>query len=214
MPNVVPPMAKTDIRIGIIHRSLPCSLRINMPMPAWIAPVFIVIPMKPPITRMNRATSMAPNSSPLLNTSTLPVAESSMPYRPLIGASSESTTMRCGLESTSWYEPGIGDPSGSSAYRPAGMIHVAIAMTTMSPKRIVYADGSVKRDFVGSPGSAGPPPPLPVSTTCVAPTAVSVSLDMDFSFGGNEDRWQWRACGQRRIRHGHRSAGRVRPGSR
>ena len=48
-------------------------------MPAWMAPVFIVMPMKPPMTRMNRATSMAPNSSPLLKTSTLPVAGSSMP---------------------------------------------------------------------------------------------------------------------------------------
>ena len=36
-------------------------------MPAWMAPVFIVMPMKPPMTRMNRATSMAPNSSPVLN---------------------------------------------------------------------------------------------------------------------------------------------------
>ena len=41
---------------------------------------------------------MAPNRSPLLNTSTLPVAGSSMPYRPLIGASSESTTMRGGVD--------------------------------------------------------------------------------------------------------------------
>ena len=40
---------------------------------------------------------MAPNSVPLLNTSTLPVAGSSMPYSPLIGASSESTTMRDGV---------------------------------------------------------------------------------------------------------------------
>ena len=71
-------------------------------MPAWIAPVFIVMPMKPPMTRMNRATSMAPNSSPLLNTSTLPVAGSSMPYIPLIGASSESTMIRDGVDSTSW----------------------------------------------------------------------------------------------------------------
>ena len=70
-------------------------------MPAWMAPVFIVMPMKPPMTRMNRATSMAPNSSPLLNTSTLPVAGSSMPYSPLIGASSESTTIRDGVDSTS-----------------------------------------------------------------------------------------------------------------
>ena len=48
-------------------------------MPAWIAPVFMVIPMNPPITRMKSATSMAPNSSPLLKTSMLPVAGSSMP---------------------------------------------------------------------------------------------------------------------------------------
>ena len=67
-----------------------------------MAPVFIVMPMNPPMTRMNSATSMAPNSSPLLNTSTLPVAGSSMPYRPLIGASSESTMIRDGVDSTSW----------------------------------------------------------------------------------------------------------------
>src|SRR3954471_23162343 len=59
------------------------------------------------------------------------------------------------------------------------MIHVAMATTTIRPNRIVYADGSVKRDFVGSPGSAGSPP-LPVSTTCVAPTVVSASVDMKF----------------------------------
>ena len=71
-------------------------------MPAWMAPVFIVMPMKPPMTRMNSATSMAPNRSPLLNTSTLPVAGSSMPYIPLIGASNESTMIRDGVDSTSW----------------------------------------------------------------------------------------------------------------
>ena len=35
-------------------------------MPAWIAPVFIVTPRNPPITRMNRATSIAPKSEPEL----------------------------------------------------------------------------------------------------------------------------------------------------
>ena len=35
-------------------------------MPAWIAPVFIVTPRNPPITRMNSATSIAPNSVPVL----------------------------------------------------------------------------------------------------------------------------------------------------
>src|SRR3954447_533609 len=62
------------------------------------------------------------------------------------------------------------------------MIHVAMATTTISPNRIVDADGSVKRDFVGSPGSAGSPPPMPASTTSVA-TAGSVSVDMDISSG-------------------------------
>ena len=60
-----------------------------------------------------------------------------MPYSPLIGASSESTMIRDGLDSTSWYVPGIGEPSASRAYWPAGMIHVAIAMRTMRAKRIV-----------------------------------------------------------------------------
>ena len=76
--------------------------RTSRAIPAWMAPVFIVMAMKPPITRMNSATSMAPNSVPVLNTSTCPVAGSSMPYMPLIGACSESMTMRCGWESISW----------------------------------------------------------------------------------------------------------------
>ncbi len=71
-------------------------------IPAWMAPVFIVIAMKPPITRMKNATSIAPKSVPLLNTSTLPVLASSMPYVPLIGARRESVRMRCGCDSTSW----------------------------------------------------------------------------------------------------------------
>ena len=74
MPKVVPPMAKTVIRIGIIHSLSPVQAATSSAMPAWMAPVFIVMAMKPPMTRMNRATSMAPNSSPLLNTSMLPVA--------------------------------------------------------------------------------------------------------------------------------------------
>ena len=118
MPNVLPPMAKTVIRIGIIQRSLPRRRRTSSAIPAWMAPVFIVMPMNPPITRMNSATSIAPNRSPLLKTSMLPVAGSSMPYRPLIGASSESTRIRCGFESTSWYVPGIGDPVGVEVVLP------------------------------------------------------------------------------------------------
>ena len=70
-------------------------------MPPWIAPVFIVTPRKPPMTRMNSATSMAPNSSPEFQTLMLP-SSPSMPYRPLIGAISESTTTRCGFASTVW----------------------------------------------------------------------------------------------------------------
>src|SRR4051794_22596788 len=62
------------------------------------------------------------------------------------------------------------------------MIHVAMATTTIRPNRIVYADGSVKRDFVGSSGSAGSPPPMPASTTSVA-TSGSVSVDTDISSG-------------------------------
>jgi hypothetical protein len=66
MPNVVPPRANTDMRIGIIHRSRPRSFSTSLPMPAWIAPVCIVIPRNPPMTRMNSATSIAPNSVPSL----------------------------------------------------------------------------------------------------------------------------------------------------
>ena len=84
-------------------------------MPPWIAPVFIVTPRNPPITRMNSATSIAPNSSPEFQTLMLPSSALSMPYRPLIGAISESTTIRCGVDSTWWYVPGIGWPFSSSS---------------------------------------------------------------------------------------------------
>ena len=38
----------------------------SRPMPFWIAPVCMVTPRKPPMTMMKSATSMAPNSVPLL----------------------------------------------------------------------------------------------------------------------------------------------------
>ena len=66
MPKVVPPSANSVIRIGIIRRSRPLSRSTTLAIPAWIAPVCMVTPRKPPITRMNRATSIAPNSSPEL----------------------------------------------------------------------------------------------------------------------------------------------------
>jgi hypothetical protein len=37
-----------------------------LPIPVSIAPVFIVTPRNPPITRMNNAISIAPNSDPEL----------------------------------------------------------------------------------------------------------------------------------------------------
>ena len=66
MPYVVPPSAKTVIRMGIIQRSRPRSRSTRRPMPDWMAPVRMVTPRNPPITRMNSATSMAPNSVPEL----------------------------------------------------------------------------------------------------------------------------------------------------
>ena len=77
---------------------------------------------------------------------------SSMPYRPLIGAVSESTRIRDGFASTSWYVPGIGSPSSLRSYVPAGMIQVAIAASTISANRIVYADGSLNPLFSSGPG--------------------------------------------------------------
>ena len=59
-------MAKTTIRIGIIQLSRPRRRATIRPIPPSIAPVFIVTPRKPPMTRMNSATSIAPNSSPEL----------------------------------------------------------------------------------------------------------------------------------------------------
>ena len=103
-----------------MRRSRPLSRPTITEIPRSIAPVFIVTPRKPPMTRMNRATSIAPNSSPEFQTLMLP-SSASMPYRPLIGAISESTTMRCGFCSTWWYDPGIGSPSASRSYAPAGM---------------------------------------------------------------------------------------------
>ena len=66
MPYVDPPRAKTIIRMGIIQRSRPRSRATSRPMPVWIAPVRMVTPRKPPITMMKRATSMAPNRTPVL----------------------------------------------------------------------------------------------------------------------------------------------------
>ena len=48
------------------HFSRPFIFWTRPAMPAWIAPVFIVTPRNPPITRMNSAMSMAPNSVPEL----------------------------------------------------------------------------------------------------------------------------------------------------
>ena len=62
---------------------------------------------------------------------------SSMPYMPLIGAVSESTRIREGFCSTSWYVPGTGSPSAFRSYVPAGMTQVAIAARTISANRIV-----------------------------------------------------------------------------
>ena len=59
-------MAKTHISAGIISRSLPAIRWTRPPMPAWIAPVFIVMPRKPPMTRMKSAMSIAPKSVPEL----------------------------------------------------------------------------------------------------------------------------------------------------
>jgi hypothetical protein len=55
----------------------------------------------------------------------------------LIGAVSESTRIRAGCDATSWYVPGIGDPSAARLYVPAGTTHVAIAASTINANRIV-----------------------------------------------------------------------------
>ncbi len=143
-------MANTIIRIGIIQLSRPRSRSTIRAIPPWIAPVFIVTPRKPPMTRMNRATSMAPNSSPEFQTLMLPSSALSMPYSPLIGAISESTMIRCGFGSTWWYVPGIGSPPSSVSYWPAGMIQVSAATMTIRTNRIVYADGSANPRFGGA----------------------------------------------------------------
>ena len=69
-------MANTIIRIGISKPSRPLSRATICAIPPWIAPVFIVTPRKPPITRMNKATSIAPNSSPEFQTLMLPSSPS------------------------------------------------------------------------------------------------------------------------------------------
>ena len=87
---------------------------------------------------MNSATSIAPNRSPVLNTSTLPVAGSSMPYRPLIGALSESTMIRDGVDVDLLV--GAGDRGAVGVERvPAGRDDPRrqIAVMTISAKRIV-----------------------------------------------------------------------------
>ncbi len=72
-------MAKTIMRIGMRRRSRPRSPDTIWPMAPWIAPVFIVTPRNPPMTRMKSATSMAPNSSPLFQMLMLPSSALSMP---------------------------------------------------------------------------------------------------------------------------------------
>ena len=69
-------MANTIIRIGISKPSRPLSRATICAIPPWIAPVFIVTPRKPPITRMNKATSIAPNRSPEFQTLMLPSSPS------------------------------------------------------------------------------------------------------------------------------------------
>ena len=131
-------MAKTVIRIGIIQRSRPPRRRTSMAMPAWIAPVFIVMPMNPPITRMNKATSMAPNM--LTAVEHVDVAGGGVldAVHPVDRRHEriDDDPRRARLDLL--VRAGFGEPvSGSRAYWPAGMIHVAIAMRTMRAKRIV-----------------------------------------------------------------------------
>ena len=67
------------MRIGIISDSRPFSRSTIRLIPLWMAPVCIVTPRKPPITRMNSATSIAPNSSPEFQTLMLPSSALSIP---------------------------------------------------------------------------------------------------------------------------------------
>ena len=108
---------------------------------------------------MNSATSIAPNSSPLLNTSTLPVAGSSMPYMPLIGALSESTMIRDGVDVDLLVGAGDRRALGVEVVPPAGMIHVAIA------------DEDDQREQDRVRGRQGEPRP------CVGPSGGSSPLD-------------------------------------
>ena len=70
--------------------------RTSAPIPASIAPVFIVRPRKPPITSTNNATLIAPYSVPLLYALTEPSAPW-MPYVPEMGASNEPLSSFCGF---------------------------------------------------------------------------------------------------------------------
>ena len=54
------------ISAGISRRSLPAMRWTRPAMPAWMAPVFMVTPRKPPTTRMKSAMSIAPKSVPEL----------------------------------------------------------------------------------------------------------------------------------------------------
>ena len=59
IPKVVPPKAKTIIRIGIINFSLPFSFFVIPLIAALMAPVLTITPRKPPTIRIKVATSIA-----------------------------------------------------------------------------------------------------------------------------------------------------------
>ena len=72
------------------------------------------------MTRMNSATSIAPNSSPEFQTLMLPSSALSI-RRPVDRRHQRVDNDTLGFCSTRWYEPGIGSPSASTSYAPAGM---------------------------------------------------------------------------------------------
>ena len=89
------------------------------------------------MTRMNSATSMAPKSVARVVTLTLPSSALSMPYMPLMGALSESTTIRCGVRLDLRGRSRVSARRPCRVVLPAGMIQVAIAVRTISANRIV-----------------------------------------------------------------------------
>ncbi len=101
--------------------------------------------MNAPIDMMKTITPNWPNSFSTFSVSTTPASFSS-PYVPFTGASTSCCTPSPNVSgrSISWYVPGIGAPSTSTRYSPAGMNSAATHTRTITTTSIVTAVGELE----------------------------------------------------------------------